>query len=303
MFCESILWRMTYSQDWESGDTLSVLPDLWQHRRMPAEMLAPSSFPSQPSSTRTRAESSPEMRRRGPGGCNGQWPSRKDWHWTPVQADAAPLWRNFSSGVDIPSPVKSAGEAFLVPSSCQSICENYSDLHIGGDQVLPLSASTGDLAAGGSIDLADGPFLQSCEIPPALESSPQPSLEYPPRPLQRSSALRKSSTKERSLLLQGSQPLSNSQLNRYLEQKLLDLYQQHMVESMVRGSSPTTILASQHVLTSVDQITQQLSREQNLETAKAKDMVLSCLLRVASGLVSSEISTPQLQISADAGVM
>ncbi|XP_036396668.1 protein CXorf21 [Megalops cyprinoides] len=206
--------------------------------------------------------------------------------------------RRISPEVDIPCASRPSGEAFLVPSSCKSICKNYSDLLIGGDQVLPLSGSVGDLVAGYSSDFTDGPFLQSCEIPPALES-PHGSLECPQQPRGDSARWKRGSGRERSIQLHGGRPLSNSQLNEYLEQKLLDLYRQHMVDSMLQEGSPSAILASELILTSVDQITQQLSREQNLEAARAKDMVISCLLRVASGLPSGEISTPQLQISED----
>ncbi|KAJ8350338.1 hypothetical protein SKAU_G00254680 [Synaphobranchus kaupii] len=190
-----------------------------------------------------------------PGGCHG--------------SSIPPQNRQTTPEVDIPWLSKPSGDAFLVPSSCKSICKNYSDLLIGGDQVLPLSASADAWEAHASPQLPSGPFLQSSEIPPPADG------------------------KDRSFLFQGGRPLSNSQLNAYLEQKLLDLYRQYMVESLVQNGSPSAVLASQLILTSVDQITLQLSREQNLEAAKAKDMVISCLLRVASELPpSGEISTP-----------
>ncbi|KAK5920665.1 hypothetical protein CgunFtcFv8_024452 [Champsocephalus gunnari] len=113
------------------------------------------------------------------------------------------------------------------------------------------------------------------------------------------------SARDRSFLFQGREgPFSNSLLNHYLEQKLLDLYQQYMMENMARerapGSDPIPLLGSELVLTSLDQITLQLSREGNLEAGLAKDLVLSCLLRVAGDMYSSEISTPFLQISSEA---
>lgn len=116
-------------------------------------------------------------------------------------------------------------------------------------------------------------------------------------------------------LLAPERPLSNSQLNRYLEQKLLELYHQHLAQGpaalgpppqhpLGHGEQnrlgPLPVLASELLQTSLDQITLQLRRrDHNLEAARAKDMVMSCLLRVASSLQSGEISTPLLQISTE----
>lgn len=78
---------------------------------------------------------------------------------------------------------------------------------------------------------------------------------------------------------------------------------ENMARDGVPGSDSNPIcplLGSELVLTSLDQITLQLSREGNLEAGLAKDMVLSCLLRVAGDMQSSELSTPCLQISNEA---
>ncbi|KAM6986725.1 TLR adapter interacting with SLC15A4 on the lysosome [Aplochiton taeniatus] len=212
--------------------------------------------------------------------------------------------------MEIPGKVHSGGDVpFLVPSSCQSICENYSDLHIGGDQVLPLSAHKGELLPC-SENQAEGPFLQSCDVPPAGEESlSDPTCQAGPKMRGGSSRWKQVSVGDRSFLFQGLEgPFSNSLLNRYLEHKLLDLYQQYMLENMAKHgagsletdpSSPGLLLGSELILTSLDQITQQLSREGNLEAGRAKDMVISCLLRVAGSLQSTEISTPMLQISTE----
>ncbi|XP_035532753.1 protein CXorf21 homolog [Morone saxatilis] len=221
--------------------------------------------------------------------------------------------RQISPEIEIPAQAYSGGDSpFLVPSFCQSICQNYSDLHIGGDQVLPLSANDGELRLCPEAQ-AVGPFLQSCDVLPAVEDSPpeqtsQGGLLHPLRG--GSNRWRLGSTRDRSFLFQGREgPFSNSLLNQYLEQKLMDLYQQYMMENMARegasGSDSDTgpicpLLGSELVLTSLDQITLQLSREGNLEAGLAKDMVLSCLLRVAGDKQSSEISTPFLQISNEA---
>ncbi|XP_016528617.1 uncharacterized protein CXorf21 isoform X1 [Poecilia formosa] len=217
--------------------------------------------------------------------------------------------RQISADMEIPAqPHCDGGDAaLLVPSFCQTIYENYSDLHIGGEQVLPLSANDGDLRACADAQ-AVRPFLQSCDVPLAVDDSP-PGQRGLQNLLQRgSNHWRQVSGRDRSFLFQGREgPFSNSLLNHYLEQKLLDLYQQYMMENMARegvpgpdGSAICPLLGSELVLTSLDQITQQLSREGNLEAGLAKDMVLSCLLRVASDLQSGEISTPFLQISTEA---
>uniref|UniRef100_UPI0037E99FFE TLR adapter interacting with SLC15A4 on the lysosome n=1 Tax=Semicossyphus pulcher TaxID=241346 RepID=UPI0037E99FFE len=220
--------------------------------------------------------------------------------------------RQISPQIEIPAQACSDAESpFLVPSFCQSFCQNYSDLHIGGDHVLPLSASDGELRVVTDAQVV-GPFLQSCDVLPAVEESPpgptpQTGLLHPLRG--GSNRWRQGSTRDRSFLFQGREgPFSNSLLNHYLEHKVLDLYQQYMMENMARerpGSGSDAgpvcpLLCSELVLTSLDQITLQLSREGNLEAGLAKDMVLSCLLRVAGDMQSSEISTPFLQISNEA---
>lgn len=88
-------------------------------------------------------------------------------------------------------------------------------------------------------------------------------------------------------------PISNAVLNEYLEQKVVELYKQYIMDTVFHDSSPTQILASELIMTSVDQISLQVSREKNLETSKARDIVINRLLQ----LVSTEISTPSLHIS------
>ncbi|XP_061083112.1 TLR adapter interacting with SLC15A4 on the lysosome [Conger conger] len=280
MLCESVLWRMRFCQDREPQRAAHSEPGPRRETRVSPGTAEPVSFPQYSSRARSGTEATSRDGR-------GVAPSTSQNRTSPE--------------VDIPGLSKPSGDTFLVPSSCKSICKNYSDLLIGGDQVLPLSESAGQGQACGSPQLPSGPFLQSSEIPPPMESLPQgspPSARNPRRG--DSSRWRTGSGKDRSFLFQGSQPLSNAQLNAYLEQKLLDLYRQYMLESLAQRGSPSAVLASELILTSVDHLTQQLSREQNLEAAAAKDMVISCLLRVASGLpTSGEISTPQLQISDD----
>ncbi|XP_029386621.1 uncharacterized protein CXorf21 homolog isoform X2 [Echeneis naucrates] len=216
--------------------------------------------------------------------------------------------RQISSEIEISAQAHSGGVSpFLVPTFCQSICQNYSDLHIGGDQVLPLLANDGELRLCTDAQPA-GPFLQSCDVPSAVNDSlpgqmPHGGLQPPLRG--GSNQWRQGSGRDRSFMFQGREgPFSNSLLNHYLEQKLLDLYQQYMMENMAKeDSDPDPIcplLGSDLVLSSLDQITLKLSQEGNLDAGLAKDMVLSCLLRVAGDMQSSELSTPFLQISNEA---
>ncbi|XP_037368468.1 TLR adapter interacting with SLC15A4 on the lysosome [Talpa occidentalis] len=183
-------------------------------------------------------------------------------------------------------------ETYLVPPSCKSICKNYNDLHIAGDQVMAINSVTTDFPSKSSFEY--GPLLKSSEIPLPMEDSTftQPS-DLPQKPIQRySSYWRITSIKEKSSL-QMQKPISNAVLNEYLEQKVVELYKQYIMDTAFHDSSPTQILASELIMTSVDQISLQVSREKNLETTKARDIVINRLLQ----LVSTEISTPSLHIS------
>ncbi|XP_009682217.2 TLR adapter interacting with SLC15A4 on the lysosome [Struthio camelus] len=179
-------------------------------------------------------------------------------------------------------------DAYLVPSSCKSICKNYNDLHIAGDYVMPISSVATDFTCDSGI----GPFLESSEIP-----SPMESMRVPPSDISRKAAQGYSSCWRAASLVPHHQPLSDSALNDYLEQKLVELYKQYIMDSTVNRASPTQILASELIMTNVDQISMQISRERNMETTKAKDIVISRFLQIASEKISSEISTPSLHIS------
>uniref|UniRef100_A0A3Q1BJ17 Uncharacterized protein n=1 Tax=Amphiprion ocellaris TaxID=80972 RepID=A0A3Q1BJ17_AMPOC len=305
MLCEGRLLSMTYG-NLEELDSLPPQKALLSAYGLPrtAATLIPSSARRTPLVHHGSPEQAGSADNRG---------ASVESYISPLQSldlQRAHAGRQISPEIEIPAQDRSGGDApFLVPSFCQSICLNYSDLHIGGDQVLPLSTNDGELRVCTDAQ-AVGPFLQSCDVPPAVEDSLpgqacQGGLPYPHRG--GSNRWRLGSGRDRSFLLQGREgPFSNSLLNHYLEQKLLDLYQQFMMENMAREGAPGSdsdggpicpLLASELVLTSLDQITLQLSREGNLEAGMAKDMVLSCLLRVAGDMQSSEISTPFLQIS------
>ncbi|KAM6420246.1 TLR adapter interacting with SLC15A4 on the lysosome isoform 1-T2 [Pluvialis apricaria] len=194
-----------------------------------------------------------------------------------------------------PSPAMHVSEGlakkdtYLVPSSCKSICKNYNDLHIAGDCVVPISSVTTDFTCDSGI----GPFLESSEIPPPMESVRVP----PSSDTSRKPAQGYSSCWRLASLVPHQQPLSDAALNDYLEQKLLELYKQYIMDSTANRASPTQILASELIMTNVDQISMQISRERNMETTKAKDIVISRFLQIASEKISSEMSTPSLHIS------
>ncbi|XP_006139730.2 TLR adapter interacting with SLC15A4 on the lysosome [Pelodiscus sinensis] len=199
-----------------------------------------------------------------------------------------PEFERQTSPADDMSEGSTSRDTYLVPSSCKSICKNYSDLHIAGGHVMPISSVATDFTCDSGI----GPFLESSEIPPPMESMIMPPSNVIHKPVQGYSSCWRVTS-----IMQHQQPLSNSMLNDYLEQKVMELYKQYIMDSMVNSASPTQIMASELIMTNVDQISMQISREKNMETTKAKDMVINCLLRLASGKVSTEISTPSLHIS------
>ncbi|XP_066478328.1 TLR adapter interacting with SLC15A4 on the lysosome [Tiliqua scincoides] len=208
---------------------------------------------------------------------------------TSIQPTPNPVFeRQTSSAVEICMGSAMGREAYLVPSSCKSICKNYNDLHIAGDQVMPMNSVKTDF----TYDSGIGPFLESSEIPPPMESIAMSCAEIPQK-----AAQRYSSCWQVASIMQHQQPLSNSVLNDYLEEKVVELYKQYIMDNLSNNASPTQILASEFIMTNVDQISMKLSQERNMKTTKAKDMVINCLLRLASGKRSSEMSTPSLQIS------
>lgn len=188
-------------------------------------------------------------------------------------------------------------DTYLVPSSCKNICRDYSDLHVAGDQVMAINSVMTDFTCEPSFEFGEGPFLQSSQIPSAMDSVCVATNDLP-RKLSKheSSNWKVSSTKDKSIMNQ-EQPLSNSILNEYLERKVIELYKQYMMD--MSCSTSAHIMESELIMNNVQQISMQLSREQNMETNKAKDMVISFLLRLASEKQSNFISTPDLQISSN----
>ncbi|XP_018416609.1 PREDICTED: uncharacterized protein CXorf21 homolog [Nanorana parkeri] len=193
-------------------------------------------------------------------------------------------------------------ETYLVPSSCKNICRDYNDLHVAGDQVMAINSVMSNSTCKNSFEFGEGPFLQSSQIPSAMDSLCVATNDLPRRHSKHdSSCWKETSIKDKSIMSQ-EQPLSNSILNEYLERKVIELYKQYMMDLSCGTSNH--IMDSELIINNVEQISMQLSREQNMEANKAKDMVISYLLRLASGKQSNVISTPvistpDLQISSN----
>lgn len=129
MLCESRLWTVAFCQDWDRRPSDA-------HKRSPETMATSSTIPTPSSRLPASIPTSPWQ----PGSSlEPSW--TESTRWRPVEGG---LGRHVSPGVDVPGRAVSPGsvavptEAFLVPPSCHSICQHYSDLHIAGDQVLLL---------------------------------------------------------------------------------------------------------------------------------------------------------------------
>ncbi|XP_061301665.1 TLR adapter interacting with SLC15A4 on the lysosome-like isoform X1 [Pezoporus flaviventris] len=177
---------------------------------------------------------------------------------------------------------------------CNSIYQNYPDLHIGGDRVGDRACDSGCVLDHAWDELPDGPVLLSADIP--LGQSPP--CEHPEKPSVKS--LPGDEAGERSIVL-CKEPLSNSVLNRYMETKVAELYKEVFEENLTRCGSVTNLLSCSWVRNNLTQISFQLSQEQNIETSKAREVLLHSLalfsLCNTTNRNSSEFSTPNLLIS------
>ncbi|KAM5181512.1 TLR adapter interacting with SLC15A4 on the lysosome [Mantella aurantiaca] len=232
-------------------------------------------------------------------GTQGRDTTQTGMETTLLQEMEIPIYETDKSFPDsISANSQSNKEAYLVPSSCKDICRDYNDLHVAGDQVMAINSVMTDFTCETSYEFGEGPFLQSSQIPSAMDSLCVATDNMQRKLSNRNpSGWKEGSIKDKSIMNQ-EQPLSNSILNEYLERKVIELYKQYMMD-MSSSASPTHIMASELIMNNVQQISMQLSREQNMETNKAKDMVISYLLRLASEKQSNFISTPDLQISSN----
>ncbi|XP_078544629.1 TLR adapter interacting with SLC15A4 on the lysosome-like [Lissotriton helveticus] len=172
--------------------------------------------------------------------------------------------------------------------TCSSIYTNYPDLQIGGDHI-GYGRDSGcilDLEC----EVTNGPILLSVGIPPGHSPYNRCSQQPPDLKMFMSDESRDKGS------INPGQPLSNSLLNMCMEKKLEELYKQLLADNVTLFGSPTKLLSSSFFLNSVNQVSVQLSQEQNIEASRAREVLLQCLRSVVSG-GSSEISTPNLQIS------
>ncbi|XP_020019915.1 TLR adapter interacting with SLC15A4 on the lysosome-like [Castor canadensis] len=202
---------------------------------------------------------------------------------------------NVSIALPIPKREHDERQLDLYQSwSCTSICQNYPDLQIGGDHVGNMYDS-GCFVEHTHDDVFNGPLLLSVDIP--LGRSP---IIEPLEKTSNSKLLNEDEIREKSILLH-KQPLSNSMLNSYMEKKVDELYKQFLEENLTRCRSITNLMASNLLMSNVNQISLQISQEQNIEASKAREALLNslalCNLRNFSCGNSSEFSTPNLQIS------
>ena len=168
MLCESRLWRLALCPDQDNTDPqdLSFLVPQDQIIRTGSQSSAAPllSTPPSPDQLRRRGYSTlpqePQSLSLSEGDVIQPHPPQvPPYQALPPQQRPQP-GTPISPGMEIPGQAFSPAPApFLVPSSCQSICQNYSDLHIGGDQVLPIFTPDGALLPC-SENRADRPFIQ-----------------------------------------------------------------------------------------------------------------------------------------------
>ncbi|KAM6323070.1 TLR adapter interacting with SLC15A4 on the lysosome-like [Podargus strigoides] len=225
---------------------------------------------------------------------------RSSPQWRPIKEvpakDQKMLVRGtMSSALHIPRREQNTEQMDLYRSwSCNSIYQNYPDLHIGGDRVGDHTCDSGCVLDHMCDEAADGPVLLSVDIPVGQS----PPCEHPKKPSIKS--LTGDEDGERSIML-CEEPLSNSMLNKYMETKVAELYKQFFEENLTRCGSVTSLLASSLIRNNLNQISFQISQEQNIETSKAREVLLHSLalfsLCSTVNRNSAEFSTPNLQIS------
>ncbi|KAM9180325.1 TLR adapter interacting with SLC15A4 on the lysosome-like [Dugong dugon] len=205
---------------------------------------------------------------------------------------------HLSGNVSLPIPKREGNDERQLDLyrswSCTSICQNYPDLQIGGDHVGNMYDS-GCFVEHTQEDAVNGPLLLSVDIPLGCSPVTEP-LEKPPV----SKLMDGDEIREKSMVSH-KQPLSNSMLNNYMEKKVDELYKQFLEENLTRCHSITNLMASNLLMNNVNQISLQISQEQNIDPLKVRETLLHslalCNLHNVSHENSSEFSTPDLQIS------
>ncbi|XP_066571416.1 TLR adapter interacting with SLC15A4 on the lysosome [Amia ocellicauda] len=191
---------------------------------------------------------------------------------------------------------------------CTSICKDYPDLQIGGDHIGDRSsAHSGLYVAQMDSKTHLGPVLQSGDLDLGLEAlQPGPQLQGwgeqgKAGRLCEAGGLGESGSDDGYLVMDSSislhrEPLSNSMLNSYLENKLLEVYKQYLQDSLVKCGSPSRALPTSFIQDNVQQLSQQLSQEQGLDVPRARSIVINYLSGL-HGSCGSHFSSPVLRIS------
>ncbi|XP_034989433.1 TLR adapter interacting with SLC15A4 on the lysosome-like [Zootoca vivipara] len=179
--------------------------------------------------------------------------------------------------------------------SCESLYQNYPDLHIGGDHIADHTCDSGCIMDQTYDGSSAGPVLFSNDIPLGHSPLTEPVLKFKSVKFWHGEDIG-----EKSMTFH-KQPLSNSLLNNYMEAKVQELYKQFLEEKLTRCSSLTHFLTSNMLVNNISEVNLQLPHEKHGEASKATQTLFQSLARLGlqntgSGN-SSEFSTPNLQIS------
>ncbi|KAJ7995922.1 hypothetical protein DPEC_G00231730 [Dallia pectoralis] len=175
---------------------------------------------------------------------------------------------------------------------CTTFCKDYPDLQLRGDRVGDRSSESPRLNS----DTFEGPLFQSKDLGEldALEPTGPVELgkQMQSQPLQDDGYMAMDS----SITTLNGEPLSNSMLNGYLESKLLEVYRQHMQDSLARGSSPLVQTPPQGLVPApVKLLSQHLCQDLGFDSSTAQSIVLHYLSTCT--VASSHFSSPELRIS------
>ena len=118
-----------------------------------------------------------------------------------------------------------------------------------------------------------GPLLLSVDIPLGHSPIIEPLDKLPTSKLSNGNEIR-----ERSMLFH-KQPLSNSVLNSYMGKKKWMNSTKFLEENLTQCCSMTNLMASNLLMNNINQISLQISQEQNIEALKFQELLLHSLAR------------------------
>ncbi|XP_030648160.1 uncharacterized protein CXorf21 homolog [Chanos chanos] len=193
-----------------------------------------------------------------------------------------------SSALNIPSGLSDnyGGLELYRSWCCPTLCRDYPDLQLAGDQLGDRSSQSPRWES----PRADGPLLQSEDLG-FMETLSEPHQQNDPPAQQDKGYMEMENS------MGGWERLSSSMLNGYLETKLLEVYCQHMQDSLARCSSslgaavmPTLVPARLEVPDG-----QADTQEECLDSTSTQNSVR--YLSTCSAPVTSHFSSPELRIS------